>query len=67
MDSLLTEDDLKRWTGYKHRSKIEAFLRREKIPFTYGKGSKILVTKDAINGALGGHLANKQQPQDGFF
>lgn len=67
MSSLITEDELKEWTGYKQRSKIEAFLRREKIPFTYGKGAKILVTKAAINSALGGQSAANQQPQDGFF
>lgn len=67
MGSLLTEDDLKQWTGYKHRSKIEAFLRREKIPYTYGKGAKILVTQDAINGVLGNQQSAKQQPQDAFF
>ncbi len=67
MSSLITEDELKEWTGYKQRSKIEAFLRREKIPFTYGKGSKILVTRAAINNALGGAPIANPQPQDGFF
>lgn len=67
MNTLLTEEDLKKWTGYKQRAKIESFLRREKIPYTYGKGAKILVTKDAITGALGGRGNAKEKPLDGFF
>lgn len=66
MSALLTEEDLKKWTGYRQRSKLEAFLRREKIPFTHAKGNKIIVTQAAVDRALTGQAAANDK-QDSFF
>lgn len=66
MSALLTEEQLKDWTGYRQRSKLEAFLRREKIPFTHGKGNKIIVTQAAVDRALAGQEAANDR-KDTFF
>ena len=66
MSALLTEEELKNWTGYRQRSKLEAFLRREKIPFSYGKGNKIIATQTAIDRAISGQKAANDK-QDTFF
>lgn len=66
MSALLTEDDLKNWTGYRQRSKLEAFLRRERIPFSYGKGNKIIATQAAVDQAISGQKAANDK-QDSFF
>jgi hypothetical protein len=66
MSALLTEEQLKEWTGYRQRSKLEAFLRREKIPFHYGKGNKIIATQTAIDQAISTQKAANQS-MDKFF
>lgn len=66
MSALLTEDELKKWTGYRQRAKLEAFLRREKIPFSYGKGNKIIATLAAVDHAIAGQKAANDK-QDAFF
>ena len=67
MSALLTEEQLMEWTGYKRRSKVEEFLRREKIPFSRGKGNKILVTQAAIDRALANLPAANNAKMDAFF
>ncbi|WP_084128061.1 DUF4224 domain-containing protein [Cellvibrio mixtus] len=67
MSALLTEEQLMEWTGYKRRSKVEEFLRREKIPFTRGKGNKILVTQAAVDRVLAGTPAANTSNVDSFF
>jgi Domain of unknown function (DUF4224) len=66
MSALLTEDDLKTWTGFEQRKKIEEWLRENKICYTYGKGNKLITTADAVNSALVGKKAANDK-QDEFF
>lgn len=66
MSALLNEDDLKSWTGFEQRKKLEAFLRQNKISYTYGKGNKIVTTQGAIDRALLGETAANEK-QDTFF
>lgn len=66
MSALLTEDELKEWTGYEQRKKLEEWLRENKIKFTYAKGRKIVTTQEAIDRALGGGSAANDK-QDSFF
>ncbi len=66
MSALLTEDELKAWTGYEQRQKLESWLRENKIKFTYGKGNKLITTADAVNQALIGTKAANDK-EDAFF
>lgn len=66
MSALITEDQLKAWTGYEQRPKIEAWLRDNKIPFTHGKGNTLITTTDAVNKSLIGERAANDK-QDTFF
>lgn len=52
MKSLITEQELKEWTGYGQRSALEKFLRESRIPFMLGKGNIIITTQAAIDAAL---------------
>lgn len=66
MSALLSEDELKKWSGHEQRQKLEAFLRDNKISYTYGRGNKLITTADAVNRALGGTIS-AVQAQDAFF
>lgn len=66
MSALLNEDDLRNWTGFEQRKKLEDFLRANKISYTYGKGNKIVTTQGAIDRALIGENAANDK-QDAFF
>ena len=66
MSALLSEDELKAWCGHGQRCKLEAWLRENKISFTYGKGNKLITTADAINTALIGTKA-ANEAKDEFF
>lgn len=66
MSALLTEDELKAWTGIGQRQKLESWLRENKIKFTYGKGNKLLSTTDAVNHALIGTKAANDKGDDFF-
>lgn len=52
--TLIPEDSLKDWSGYRRRSDLEAWLRERHIPYTYGKGGRICTTEAAVTAALGG-------------
>lgn len=58
---LVREDDLKRWLGYDHPSKVKDWLSERGIPFEESRG-KIVTTIHAINAALIG----ADQKQSGF-
>lgn len=51
---LLSEADLKEWTGYRQRGALESRLRELKIPYAHGAGGKIITTLDAVTAALAG-------------
>lgn len=50
---LLTETDLKSWTGYERRSDIEALLRKHGVPVIFGRGGQICTTLRALESAIG--------------
>ena len=47
-DTLVTEGDLKDWSGYKTRKKLAAWLRENDIHYYLGKGGRICTTTDFI-------------------
>jgi hypothetical protein len=47
--TLITEDELKIWTGYEHRGKVEQFLRTNKIKYFHGKEGRLCTTDQFIN------------------
>jgi len=49
---LIAEDDLKKWTGFRHRDALINWIRIHKIPYWIGNGGCICVTADAVNSAL---------------
>jgi len=67
MSTLMTEEDLLKWTGYAQRSKLESWLLQNKIKFTFGKGNKIITTSDALDKAISGSTINAANDTDGFF
>lgn len=67
MSALVTEDQLKAWSGYKQRGKLESWLRQKRIPFTHGKGNKLISTQEAVDRALAGEKATSEEKQDTFF
>lgn len=64
MASLVTEEDLRKWTGFEQRAKLEAWLRENRICYTYGKGNMLITTMAAVNRAIAGEQA---QQEDAFF
>lgn len=66
MSALLSEDDLKAWTGFEQRQKLESWLRERKISYTYGKGNKIITTAHAINHVLTGSKAANESDETFF-
>lgn len=66
MSALLTEEELKKWTGYEQRQKLESWLRENKIKFTYGKGNKLITTQEAVDRALVGTKAANDR-EETFF
>ncbi len=52
MNGLYSEDDLKKWTGFEQRQKIEDWLKQNKVVYTYGKGNRLLTTQSALDRAL---------------
>lgn len=65
-NSLLSEEDLKRWTGYKQRSKIEKFCKMYKVKTWLGQGNRILTTEHEFR-KTGLVPPNAAQEDDGFF
>ncbi|MES2181014.1 MAG: hypothetical protein V4493_02820 [Pseudomonadota bacterium] len=66
MSALLSEAELKAWSGYAQRQKLEAWLRENKISYTYGKGNKLITTAAAVNQALTG-VKTANEEKEGFF
>jgi len=54
---LIKESQLKDWLGFQRRTDLENYLRRQNIPYLYGKGNRICTTADAINFRLIGKPA----------
>ena len=52
MNTLVTEDALKEWTGLKYPAEIELWLNKNKIAYLKGKGKRICTTLQAINRIL---------------
>jgi hypothetical protein len=46
---LITEDELKAWTGHKRRDALINWLRNSGIPYLLGAGGRICCTAEAIN------------------
>ena len=65
--NLITEDDLKSWTGYTRRADIENWLREQRIPFVFGKQNRLCTTQDAIDRALSGDHRIAANQEDSFF
>jgi len=53
MSILVSIEELKIATGYNNVSAVENCLKRNGVPFLYGKKGYIFTTRDAINCALG--------------
>lgn len=49
MQPLLTEDDLKTWSGFTRRASLVEWLRRNGIPYLLGHGGRVCVTAEAVN------------------
>jgi hypothetical protein len=49
---LLTEEDLKQWTGYGTQGGVLRFLNKNRIPYTTGKDGRVVTTLSAINQSL---------------
>jgi len=50
--SLITEQDLQTWTGYRHRDALINWLRSHNVPYWLGNKGIICVTAEAVNLAL---------------
>lgn len=46
---LILEEELKEWTGYRHRDALVNWLRAHKVPYWLGNGGRICVTAEAVN------------------
>ena len=55
MNTLVTEEDLKKWTGLRYPAEIELWLNRNKITYLKGKGKRLCTTLQAINQILIGN------------
>lgn len=66
-NALLSEDELKAWTGFEQRKKLETWLRSQNINFKYAKGNKIVTTQSAIDHALLGSQSLSASNTDPFF
>lgn len=49
MQGLVTEEELKEWTGYQQTGKLEQWLIKNGITFFYGKNNRICTTLAALN------------------
>ena len=47
--SLVSEEDLKAWTGYTRSGDIEKWLKENGVAFRTGKKGRICVTEEALN------------------
>lgn len=56
--TLLTQKDLQRWSGYEQKSKLEKWLKDNRITYTYGKGNTLITTQKAVDSALFGRSSN---------
>lgn len=52
MQAILTEDDLYRWTGYKDRASLRAWLARNNIQYITGIRGRICTSLNACNKVL---------------
>ena len=50
--TLLSEDDLKNWSGYRHKDALVNWLRQHKVPYWIGNQGRICCTLDGVNNAL---------------
>jgi hypothetical protein len=48
MQPLLTEDDLKIWSGFTRRASLVEWLRRNGTPYLLGHGGRVCVTAEAV-------------------
>lgn len=46
--ALLSEEDLKAWTGYSRTSDVESFLVKNRIVYFHAKGGRVCTTSEAI-------------------
>lgn len=51
---LVTEDQLKEWTGFEHRARLIDWLNRHNIPWWPGKDKRVCTTYDRLDCALNG-------------
>ena len=58
-ESLLNEEQLKKWLGYKRRCDIESWLSDRRINWYRAGGGKIVTTQAAIDQAFNTEQAQK--------
>jgi|TARA_B110000902_G_C14078149_1_gene501998 hypothetical protein len=56
--TLLTQKDLQRWCSYEQKSKLEKWLKDNRISYLYGKGNTLITTQKAVDLALFGGSSN---------
>jgi hypothetical protein len=55
---LLTEDQLREWTGYHRRADLERVMRENGIRVLYGRDGRLCTTLSAVEVALGVRAAS---------
>lgn len=61
---LITEDELKSWTGHKRRDALVNWLRNSGIPYLLGAGGRVCCTAEAINLPLLHSKRNNKENSD---
>ena len=51
--ALMTEKELMEWTGYSRRADVERYLKLNHIPYTTGKGGRLLTALESVKQAHG--------------
>lgn len=49
MQGLVTEEELKEWTGYEQKGALERWLKKHGIHFFHGKDNRLCTTLAALN------------------
>ncbi len=60
-EQLITEDQLKAWSGYSQTGKLLDFLRANGILYFRGRGGSVMTTIQAVNAPLLGGGDNNVQ------
>lgn len=47
--SLIQEEELMEWSGFKRRSALVSWLRQCGIPYLLGNGGRVCVTAESVN------------------